>query len=69
MNANATGLRDRGALAVKPEVSSWIDLNRRLGVSINAGYIVTRPRIFEGTDDRFRADTLSIMTGLVVRIF
>jgi hypothetical protein len=69
LKAGATGVRDRGAPVIKPELSCWIDLNRRFGVSLNAGYIVARPRVFVGTNDAFRADTLSMTTGLVVRLF
>lgn len=59
---------------VKPEISAWYDLTKRFGVSVDAGYILARPRLTIATatgrdTGRIRADAFTIGTGLVYRIF
>jgi hypothetical protein len=60
-------------LAVKPEVQVWYDLNRRLGLKINGGYLITRPsvtiRSSLGSDKwSVNADSFLITVGLVYSI-
>jgi len=59
---------------VKPEVSLWVDVTRKVGLMANAGYIIARPRFTVsstlGSDvERYRADAMSITVGAVYRIF
>lgn len=59
---------------VKPEVTVWVDLSRRIGLMANAGYIVARPLFTVssslGNDvERYRADAMSVTIGAVYKIF
>jgi hypothetical protein len=61
------------APVVKPEVDVWYDLSRRVGVSVNAGYLVVRPRITIDSplgheSSRLRADAFTVTVGLVYSI-
>jgi hypothetical protein len=60
-------------LAAKPEVQIWYDLNRRIGLKINGGYLITRPTISIksslGSDQwSIRADSFLITFGVVYSI-
>ena len=33
------------AVVMKPELSLWIDLSRKVGLNINTGYMIARPRV------------------------
>jgi hypothetical protein len=57
-----------------PEVALWHDINRRLGLHINLGYMFARPEVTittsKGTDVRTaRADQFLVKVGLVYSIF
>jgi hypothetical protein len=59
---------------VKPEVDVWIDLSRRVGLNINAGYLIARPQITVRStlgDDvrRVRADMFALTIGAVYSLF
>jgi hypothetical protein len=63
-----------GTPVIKPEVETWIDLNRKMGLIVNAGYMIARPRLtmpttFGSDTRRFRADAMEITFGTVYRIF
>jgi len=63
-----------GTPVVKPEIEMWMDLSRKVGLTINAGYMVARPRVTMPTiagdrTSRFPADSLEITFGTVYRIF
>ena len=58
---------------VKPELTLWYDLNRRIGIKANRGYLVARPSITIvstlGRDAQsIRADTFLITVGVVYSI-
>jgi hypothetical protein len=58
---------------VKPELTVWYDLNRRIGIKLNGGYLVSRPSVTVastlGRDTRsIRADTFLITFGVVYSI-
>jgi len=58
---------------VKPELTMWYDLNRRIGIKVNGGYLVARPSVTIvstlGRDARsIRADTFLITIGVVYSI-
>ena len=58
----------------KPEVGVWIDLNRKVGLNLNAGYLIARPTMTVSSslgDDvrRLRADMFIITIGAVYSIF
>lgn len=59
---------------LKPEVTAWIDLGRKVGLNISAGYMIARPRIALSTSagaDRRRvdADMFMMKIGAVYSIF
>jgi hypothetical protein len=60
--------------AVRPQTSVWVNLSRRVGVNLTAGYVVARPeltiRSSVGEQSlRHRADVVVLSTGLVYKIF
>ncbi len=66
---------DVGAIApvIKPEFSIWYDVHPKFGISIDAGYIIARPRVTVSSallreSRHFRADTFSFSAGFVYRI-
>jgi hypothetical protein len=59
---------------VKPELTLWYDLNRRVGFKVNGGYLVARPSVtivstLGRTTQSVRADTFLITLGVVYSIF
>jgi len=80
-----TALREAGAPStdvhtglftpvIKPEVGFWYDLGRSVGLGVNVGYTIVRPRVtfstrFGQESMRARADCISISVGAVYRIF
>jgi hypothetical protein len=59
---------------LKPEVSTWINLTEKIGLNINAGYILARPTVTirtSGAQDRRRvnADMLMLKVGFVYSLF
>jgi hypothetical protein len=59
--------------ALRPETTVWYDLNRRFGIKVTAGYLITRPTISIrsslGVDSLpIRADSVVITFGVVYSI-
>jgi hypothetical protein len=59
---------------VKPEIGSWIDVNRKIGIQAVASYLVARPEVVVtsslGEDRRrVRADALRLKVGVVYSVF
>jgi len=59
---------------VKPELAAWVDLSRKVGLNITAGYMIARPNISLSTSagaDRRRidADMFMMKIGAVYSIF
>ncbi len=62
------------SLAVRPGVSLWLDLDRRIAINLSGGYLMTRPRLrvlHEGQirTRALRADAILINAGIVYKIF
>ena len=62
------------SLVVKPEVSAWIDLGRKIGLHASAAYMVARPGVTVnsslGRDRRhINADMLMLKIGAVYSVF
>jgi len=60
--------------ALKPEIGAWYDLTRKIGVNVNAGYMIARPDVTMSTSvgiDRrtARADQFILRIGAVYSIF
>jgi hypothetical protein len=61
-------------LVLKPEIGVWYDVNKKVYVNVNAGYMVARPDVTvtttAGTDFRkARADQFVLKVGVVYSIF
>jgi hypothetical protein len=59
---------------LKPEVSAWVDLTRKIGFNVSAGYTVARPEVTvlssAGRDTRsIRADMFTLRVGAVYTVF
>lgn len=59
---------------VKPELSAWVDLGRKIGLHASAGYMLSRPWVTVssslGRDHRhINADVLMLTVGVVYSIF
>jgi hypothetical protein len=59
---------------VKPEISTWVDVGRKIGINASLGYMVARPEVVVtsslGEDRRrIKADTLRFKIGAVYSIF
>jgi hypothetical protein len=59
---------------LKPEVSAWTDIARRLAVNVSVGYVVARPEVTVrssiGSDTRhIHADVTVLKVGLVYTVF
>lgn len=59
---------------LKPEVSAWIDMSRKIGLQFSAAYTVARPEVTVssslGTDTRhIHADVVTLKAGVVYAIF
>ena len=66
--------RATNTLVLKPEIGAWYDVNKRVYVNVNAGYMIARPDVMvetgAGTDVRTaRADQFVLKVGVVYSIF
>ena len=61
-------------LVLRPELSMWYDINKKIGLHVSTGYMIARPHVtVTGTlgDDKRRvsADMLGVKVGLAYSIF
>jgi hypothetical protein len=73
LGASGVSAEATNTVAVKPEVQIWYDINRRLGLRITGGYLITRPSVTIksslGSDTwSVKADSLLITAGVVFSI-
>jgi hypothetical protein len=62
------------SFAVRPGVSLWLDVDRRMAVNVAASYLMTRPRVRvlelgKIRTHQLRADAILINAGIVYKIF
>jgi hypothetical protein len=63
------------SVAVRPGVSLWFDMSRRVAINISGSYLVTRPRVRLLREDgtlhsrAVRADAVLLGTGIVYKLF
>ncbi len=62
------------AFVLRPEVSTWIDVTRKIGINLSAGYTIARPEVTTTTSlgsesRRVRADMFTVRIGAVYSIF
>ena len=72
--ASAVSVRAKNTFVVRPEMSVWIDLNDKIGLTISSAYMIARPEltVFSpgGRDTRqIKADMFSLRVGAVYSIF
>jgi len=72
--AQAVSAKSTNTIVLKPEIGTWYDLNNKIGLNLNFGYIMARPDIIvsstAGTERRkVRADQFIIKAGIVYSIF
>lgn len=73
-NANTLSTHASNAFVVKPELSAWIDVSRKIGLLLSASYTAARPYITvtssAGSDERHvRADVVTLTVGTVYSVF
>ena len=74
VGARSVSVDAANTFVMRPEVGAWFDLSKTIGVNVNAGYMIARPRLTIrsslGTESqRIRADMFSIKIGMVYRLF
>ena len=74
LGARAISADASNAFTAKPEIGVWYDINKKIGLNVNAGYIVARPHVTVrstlGEDRRgIRADQFILKVGMVYSIF
>lgn len=62
------------SFVVQPKMDFWFDVTRRIGFTLQAGYLVSRPKVTFGSDDvvtteRVRVNTVVVSAGLAYWIF
>lgn len=66
--------RTANTFVVKPELSMWRDMNRKVGLHASAGYMIARPEVAVVTPTGLerhavRADMLQLKLGVVYSLF
>lgn len=74
LRAEAVTIESSNTLVLKPEIGAWYDVNTKVGLNVNFGYISARPHVTvhstAGTDRRaVRADQFILKAGVVYSIF
>jgi hypothetical protein len=74
LGARTLDAHSHGTFVAKPEVEAWIDVGRKYGIKLSAGYMLARPRMTVSSSlgdeyRRVRADQLMLTAGVVYRIF
>ena len=62
------------SFVIEPGVDVWFDATRRIGITLRAGYLVSRPNVTFGSDDtvttqRIRVNAVVVSAGLAYWIF
>lgn len=74
LNTSSVRADAANTLVLKPEVTAWVDLSRKIGLNISTGYLVARPelRLTSGAGverRRVQADVFMFSVGAVYSIF
>jgi hypothetical protein len=74
LGSDLEGIKVKNSLAVRPEISTWYDLNRWLGAQVAVSYLYNRPKAETTVDavtttSKWKTDHLSAHVGLVVGIY
>lgn len=73
LGAQSATAKSTNTFVVKPEIGAWYDVNNKVGLNVNFGYMMARPDIIvsstAGPDRRkVRADQFIIKAGIVYSI-
>jgi hypothetical protein len=74
LGARSVSIDAGNTFVVKPEISVWYDINKKLGLNVSGGYIVARPHVTVNStlgEDRLsvRADMFMLKVGMAYSIF
>jgi hypothetical protein len=74
LGARSVSIDAANTFVVKPEISAWYDINKKVGLNVSGGYMVARPHVTVksslGEDRRsVRADMFMFKVGVVYSIF
>jgi hypothetical protein len=74
LGARGLSVESSNTFAAKPEIGVWYDINRKIGLNVNAGYIIARPDVTVHSslgDERrgIRADQFILKLGVACSIF
>lgn len=74
LGATAVRAEATNTFVVKPEISGWIDMSRRIGIHTGISYLVARPEVVVTSSlgqerQRLRADAFRVKIGVVYSIF
>jgi len=74
LNVPGASASASNTFVLKPEIGVWYDVNKKVFVNVNAGYMIARPDIsvqtVAGTDfPTARADQFILKVGVVYSIF
>ena len=73
-SANAVSTHMSNAFAVRPELSAWFDVSRRVGLFVSGSYTLARPYVTLTTpvgseERRLNADVVTLTIGTVYSVF
>ena len=74
LGARETEVESSNAIVVRPRVSAWYDITKKVGILVEATYTVARPNVtvrssIGSTSQRLHADMLALKVGAVYSIF
>ena len=73
-SARAVTIHTSNTFAMRPQASVWINVSKRVGVNLTAGYVVARPQLsirssLGEENVRLRANVIAVSSGLVFKVF
>ncbi len=73
-NIDTVDVEASSAFVMKPEISGWYDINRKIGLNVSVGYMFARPNVTLITPlgrerSTANADTFVVKAGVVYSIF
>jgi len=74
LGARALTIHTSNTFVVRPQASVWINVSKRVGVNLTAGYVVARPQLtirssLGEENVRLRVNVIAVSSGLVFKIF
>jgi hypothetical protein len=74
LGAQAVTLHTSNTFALRPQTSVWIDMTKRFGLNLSAGYVIARPRLtirssLGEQSVRLNTNMTVVSAGIVYKIF